>query len=87
MIDRTQLTEALAHADEIRELIPPLALHLLDPYDSILGAARWVRDFPTDEQVEAGMAALREPENHRSAGATVRAVLEAVRRSMFGETE
>ena len=41
------------------------------------------RLVPTDEMVEAGMAALREPENHRSASATVRAVLTEALAGLF----
>jgi hypothetical protein len=44
MIDRTQLTEALAYAEDA------IPAGIIDP---LLEAARLLLDFPTDEQVEA----------------------------------
>jgi hypothetical protein len=55
MIDRTQLTEALARMDQ-------LASMFVNPTKGqirrVAEAARWARDFPTDEQVEVGAEAV-----------------------------
>jgi hypothetical protein len=78
MIDRTQLTEALAHADAGQ----PFAT--VAEAEALMVAARWARDFPTDEQVEAAANVFRDA-GHEEPFATqyARAVLEAV--TMIGD--
>ena len=91
-VDRTQLTEALADdALEIREELLPVAIDLLDSLDVIVAAAQWAADFPTDEQVRAGVVALRGEGRARHVDSAdweeVRAVLEAVRDTMIGDNQ
>ena len=93
MIDRTQLTEALAR------VVTPTGVVLLpgesmpDPsptdWQPIVDAARLLLDFPTDEQVEAAATALKDqhPQWTKTTSRKVAwAALEAVRETMIGHT-
>ncbi len=83
MIDRDQLTEALAEWEQV--LGPNLDL-LPESTRRVVEAARAWRDFPTDEQVEAAYAEqARLWATNRDGRAVVRGVLEAVRQVMIGE--
>ena len=83
MIDRTQLTEALGHAEHW------LSLHTDTEKQVMAEAARILLDFPTDEMVEHGAVALSEKypmfvASYAAPREVTRVVLEAVRRVMFG---
>jgi hypothetical protein len=87
--NRDQLTEALAlHQRALSALALELPAQVFEDYKAIATvldeAARWARDFPTDEQVEAAANVFRDA-GHEEPFATqyARAVLEAV--TMIGD--
>jgi hypothetical protein len=83
MIDRTQLTEALADVRDLADGSEPPSLHAL------AAAARLLLDFPTDEQVEAAARGMwPSPAKPNANGLKqARAALEAVRQTMIGEED
>ena len=72
-MDKTQLTEAL-----------DIQTDMANRWEVLEAAARLLLDFPTDEQVDAGINAL---DRVQADDQVVRDVLGAVRRSMIGDTD
>jgi hypothetical protein len=85
MIDRTLLTEALAEYDRGEgRMLDGWATEIL----VIVEVARWARDFPTDEQVEAAAQAIYDAHQAGAGGLdAARRALEAVRQTMIGDID
>lgn len=90
MIDRDQLTEALAWWVDVVADVQTDTFTLAMSRTMArrtLSALERLLDFPTDEQVEAAAQAIYDAHQEGAGGLdAARAALEAVRRVMYGET-
>jgi hypothetical protein len=84
--DRDQLTEALAEWDEAQADSRRVVREDARPGEAIIAAARWARDFPTDEMVRVA-AATHYGVHFEDDERMMRKTLEAVRQTMIGDNQ